>query len=188
MDLVVVDNDSQLYANANLGEDHRAPAENESTKLGLHGRVPCRTHRSISRLAASFGFISDAAMKGWIDSEAFSPFYAALQANLQKYGSTEKVRNLSQKPRLTNVQKALVRGEQKGVRKFSRRSEPDLENFRDAEFYALFLFLVVDYNSKEREGAFFGENMTTEDMQARVWEAMLRANHEETRYRGARKG
>lgn len=126
-------------------------------------------------------------MTSWMDSEAFSPFFAALQANLQKYGSTERYKNMSQKPRLTNVQKALVRGEQNGGRKFSCRSEPDLENFRDAEFYALFLFLVVDYNSKKRDGAFFGENMTTEDMQARVWEAMLRANHEETRYRAARK-
>lgn len=196
----VLDDDSQLGENTYLGEDEEIPIEKESggtashsylvfktsklteasLELGLHGPVPSTTYRSKLRLATSFGFGSSAAFMNWIDSEAFKPYYSDLQARLQQYVSTEDIKNLRHKPRLMHVQKALVQGERYGIQRYSRRSGPDIESFSAIDFYALFLFYVVEYNSLYAEGAFFGKKMTIEDMQARVWQAMLRANLENT--------
>ena len=151
-----------------------------SLELGLHGPIPSTTYRSKPRLATSFGFASSAAFDNWMDSEAFKPYHSNLQESIQQYVSTEDIKNLRHKPRLMHVQKALVQGERYGIQRYSRRSGPDLESFSAIDFYALFLFYVVEYNSLYAEGAFFGKKMTVEEMQARVWQAMLRANLENT--------
>lgn len=137
-----------------------------SRDFGIHGPVLPTTHKSKERLAVAFGFKSEDAFTTWINSYAFMPFYTDMQRGLQKLNNG--IKRPRQGPQLGLVQQAIEDGEQYGINKYSRRAGPEFEHFVELDYYAQALFYIVEYNSRERLGAFFGKNMTTQEMQARI--------------------
>lgn len=162
---------------------HRSVAEalgstEASKEFGLYGPVLPNTFKSIARLSHAFGFKSEAGFTSWMQSDGFQPFYDQLQLSLQNMSaSTSNTERSRQGPQLIAVQKALVAGESFGKQKYSRRSGPITNDFSELDFYALCLFNIVDYNTVNRNGAFFNRKVSVPDMQARVWQLILHANH-----------
>lgn len=156
-----------------------------SGALRLDGPVPPRTYLSRVRLAVVIGFPSSTDLCIWMESEAFMPYYATLQANVQN----SRIENNEQShhmPRLATVQSAITRHELYGDKRYSLNN---VRNFCSTiDWHALFLFHAVKHNLCTRGGAFFGKKMELDDVQARIWEAMLRANHDKNeRQRNARR-
>ncbi|OBT87119.1 hypothetical protein VE02_02228 [Pseudogymnoascus sp. 03VT05] len=137
-----------------------------SSDLGLYSPVLPKTHRSIPRLSHAFGFKSDASFCMWMDGDGFKPFYDDPQKNLQGIQRSTDT-----------VQKALEAGESYGKQRYSRRSGPVTTDFSEIDFYALCLFNIVDFNTVNRNGAFFNKRVSNPEMQIRVWQAILHANH-----------
>ena len=53
-----------------------------------------------------------------------------------------------------------------GINKYSRRAGPNFDSFGELDYYAQSHFYMVEFNSVDRRGAFFGKKMSIQDMQA----------------------
>lgn len=149
-----------------------------SSDIGICGPILPNTFRSIPRLALAIGFKSDASFVAWMNGDGFKPFYDKLQENIQRIsGQTDSANRICQGPQLSNVQKAFEAGELYGKLKYTNRNGVETREFSKLDFYVLCLFHMVDYNTVSRNGAFFNKRVPISDMQQRVRQAILHANH-----------
>ncbi|ELR07229.1 hypothetical protein VC83_01364 [Pseudogymnoascus destructans] len=161
--------------NAQPGENDQAPIETGSGSIGIHGPIPATTFRSRKRLTVAFGFSDGEALDIWMKSEAFWPYYSGLEENLDIIGGDGSVFPKIT-PRFVTVIVAIAMEEEQGARRYSQFH--DIGKFIPLDLYAVFLFHAVEHNLFTPTGAFFGKNMTLEDMQVRTWQAMLRARRD----------
>lgn len=116
-------------------------------------------------------------------SEAFWPYYSGLEANLETIGADGSVFP-KVTPQFVTVVLAVSQEEDLGAKRYSRFH--DIGKFDPTDWYAVFLVHAVKHNFFTPTGAFFGKNMTLEDMQKRMWQALLlarRDDYNDFRYR-----
>lgn len=104
-------------------------------------------------------------------SEAFWPYYSGLEDNLDIIGADGSVFP-KRTPQFTEIMGIISNEEERGTKRYSQFH--DIGKFTPIDWYAVFLVHGVGHNLSTPTGAFFGKNMTLQDMQIRMWQAMLR--------------
>ncbi|OBT70811.1 hypothetical protein VF21_10022 [Pseudogymnoascus sp. 05NY08] len=169
--------------NVQPGENDQVPVETGGGTIepGIHGPIPSTTYKSRERLAVAFGFSDGVALDTWMESEAFRPYFSDLQTNLDKIaGENSGYPKIS--ARLAGVIYAINYEEENGPKRYSRLHQ--VEHFTSIDWHAVFVIHTVKHNFVNPQGAFFGKNMTPDDMRTRIWQAMLRAKLDNYRRRG----
>ncbi|KFX99358.1 hypothetical protein O988_03904 [Pseudogymnoascus sp. VKM F-3808] len=145
---------------------------------GLYSPVQQRKQQSIPYLAYVLGLSTAAAFRTWMNSEAFKPYYDDLQVKLQTVSATA-VRSFGRgqryRTRLLMVQKAIVE-KISGARRYIQLPVRDDGTFDAIDWHAVFLLQAVEHNLMRPTGPFYGKNMTLDEMQARIWAVLARAN------------
>jgi hypothetical protein len=146
----------------------------------LYGNVPSDTYNSLKRLSMFLGLETEAAAKKWFESEQFKPIFDALYYKViepRMLGSPAK-----QGPKLSAVQTAIIMGEGHGGRKYTGW-KIDERGFDDIDHYALCLIRLREENRHSHGGIFRGKQMTDEQIEVRLWHAIMRETSQRSELR-----
>lgn len=153
-------------------------SESTVKHLYLQGPTPSNTHGSLQRLALYLGLGTVKSVRSWLDSDQFRPIFDQL------YVAVILPRSIHlpgrQGPQLGTIQEVLREGEVYGDMRYSGLNV-DTSEFEDVDHYALCLWQLRYLASNSREGIFRRKNMSDEMMEARLWQAMLRASLERSK-------
>jgi hypothetical protein len=155
--------------------------DQEGPSGGLYGPVPAGASASYSRMAPYLGLANGRAVQAWMASTAFKPCFdelckdhiipaqqlAKLQGRTRPHG-----------PVLPAVQLALEDGEAMGDERYSSYDEIDKTDWTDVDHYALCLFRLKKRNMDNRDGLFRTKALPDNDMESRLWMAMMKASYE----------
>ena len=146
----------------------------------LYGDAPSGTYHSLDRLSKFLGLETEAATKQWFESKQFKPIFDAL------YYKVIEPRTLvspgRQGPQLTAVQNAIVMGEAHGNRKYTSWTMSE-SGFDDIDYYALCLIRLREENKHSHGGIFRNKQMTDQQIEQRLWHAIMRETSQRSKLR-----
>lgn len=133
-------------------------------------------------MAAKYDLPDAKALDAWLEGEAVKPYYDAIyEIILPKIiKCKQEIKDFKAKkpynsPLLTTVQQTLRESESYGQKKFSMpqsRAKWDI-----VDHYAKCFYDIRLHNREHRMGIFFEKTMSDDDVDSRVWQAMLRLTH-----------
>ncbi|RDW84611.1 hypothetical protein BP6252_02201 [Coleophoma cylindrospora] len=132
------------------------------------------------RLAKCLGLRTANDLGTFLDGPHFAPIFERLwKSHIQPRLDN----NQGHGPKITQIQSRLRAAERDGEQKYTD-FDLDVTDWDEHDHYALCLFRLVEKNSKHRGGIFYGKPLSTNDMEVRIWQCILRASH--SRRRGRR--
>ena len=148
----------------------------------LRGPVPSDTKKGV--FANYIGLKTIDNVKKWQASPEFAPFYDQL------YDKAIEPRQRAfpgkQGPLLSMVQAAFANGEAYGDERYTK-DDPPFDEYEEIDWYAYTLYKLRKKNVNARNGIFHGKHMPTEDMDYRLWHAILLTTADKTRKRAGDK-
>ncbi|KAF7951601.1 hypothetical protein EAE96_006904 [Botrytis aclada] len=112
-------------------------------------QIEPRTYQNLGKMAPYLGLPNANAVRDFLNSPEFRRHHDLL------YESAIQPRTLrepnSKGPSLRTVQNMIIRGEKFGHGKYSDH-EPNMQNWKKADHYALRLYRLCFYNSNRRDG------------------------------------
>lgn len=146
----------------------------------LYGDIPSDTYHSLNRLSKFLGLETEEAAKQWFESAQFKPIFDAL------YHKVIEPRILvspgKQGPQFTAVQNAITMGEGHGNRKYTGW-RMDESGFDDIDHYALCLIRLREENKHSHGGIFRNKQMTDQQIEQRLWHAIMRETSQRSKLR-----
>ncbi len=134
------------------------------------------TYQDWNKLRQALELESGEDLAAWIGSDLFAPYFLELFESVIKPAQEEAAtqgRQRSQGPKLRDVKRTLREGEKAGSRKFSR-PKPNKRGWSIRDHYALCLHNLVEENTKNSEGIFYGKALDTAQRNGKIWGAIKR--------------
>ena len=150
---------------------------------GLRGAVMANDHKSYTRLSKILGLGNKEAVKDWMNSVAFRPSFERLykewievQQDAAEAGKTVRKRG----PDLRAVVDAIDDPHALADSRYTTPNWVDTSDFHEVDHYALCLINLRNVNKSNAHGLFRGKTCSQEEMDQRLWQAILRATSDKT--------
>lgn len=162
----------------------------DGSRSGLRGAVSPNDYKSFDRLAKILGLSDKNAVKEWLKGRAFYPAFNRLYKNwiepqqeaAERSGTTRK-----RGPDLKAVVDAIDDPHAIAEERYISMTGFDYSEFNELDHYALCLIALRASNISNAHGLFRGKTCSQEEMDQRLWQALLRASSDMTVERRKRK-
>lgn len=158
----------------------------EGVASGLRGPVGLEDYRNLDRLAHILGLSDRDDVKAWMSSQVFRvAFDKLLQDWIEPEAEKTKALNTIRRraPVFRMVVQYIEIAELSGTSRYNLIGGADISVYDEVDHYALCLTSLRLLNTTCNTGIFWGKTLTQEEMDQRLWQAILRGSSDAAKAR-----
>lgn len=155
----------------------------DGSRGGLRGAVSPNDHNSYARLGKILGLGNKKSVKEWMNGRAFRPAFERLYKSwieVQQDAASQSGTIRKRGPDLRAVVDAIADPHAIAEERYTSPTGVDTSEFNELDHYALCLVALRASNMSSAQGLFRGKTCSQEEIDQRLWQAILRASSDMT--------